>query len=196
MEKVKVTIVLDKLKKENSLNFRSRIIKPLKRYIDIKKKIINQRIINNSYFKIPQPATKSALDKNLRAKANSINPRETLIVFNQSPDFGNLLIALGNMANNEKGNPSAKPKPAIPAVNSIAPESPESEPARRVPKIGPVQEKETIARVTAMKKIPINPVLDSWFEDLFDHEDGSVNSKYPKKENAKTIKTKKNKIFK
>ena len=152
--------------------------------------------MNNSYFKIPRPATKSALDKNLRAKANSINPRETLIVFNQSPDFGNLLIALGNMANNEKGSPSAKPKPAIPAVNSIAPESPESEPARRVPKIGPVQEKETIARVTAMKKIPINPVLDSWFEDLFDHEDGSVNSKYPKKENAKIRNTKKNKIFK
>ena len=51
--------------------------------------------------------------------------------------------------------------PAIPAVNSIAPDSAEREPASRVPKIGPVQEKETIARVTAMKKIPINPVLDS-----------------------------------
>ena len=84
-----------------------------------------------------------------------------MIVFSQPPDFGSLLRTFGNMANKAKGNPRARPKPPIPAVNSHAPESPESEPANRVPRIGPVQEKETIANVNAIKKIPMNPVLDS-----------------------------------
>ena len=77
------------------------------------------------------------------------------------PDFGSLLRTFGNMANKAKGKPRAKPKPPIPAVNSHAPESPESEPANKVPKIGRVQEKDTIASGNAIKKIPINPVLDS-----------------------------------
>ena len=156
---------------------------------------MNQRAKNNSIFKIPQWATKSAFDKNLRASASSINPRVTFIVFSQPPDFGSLLRTFGNMANKAKGNPRAKPKPLIPAVNSHAPESPESEPANKVPKIGPVQEKETIANVNAIKKIPTNPVLDSWLVDLLVQEEGKVNSKYPKNENAKTRKTKKNRTF-
>ena len=156
---------------------------------------MNQSAKNNSIFKIPQWATKSAFDKNLSASASSINPRVTLIVFSQPPDFGNLFRTFGNMANKAKGNPRARPKPPIPAVNSHAPESPESEPANRVPRIGPVQEKETIANVNAIKKIPINPVLDSWLADLLVHEEGKVNSKYPKNENAKTRKTKKNRTF-
>ena len=35
-----------------------------------------------------QCPTKSEFEKNLKAKANSKNPKTTLVVFNQPPDFG------------------------------------------------------------------------------------------------------------
>ena len=56
-----------------------------------------------------------------------------------------------------KGKASANPKPPIPAVNCMAPPSEVKEPASNDPKIGPVHEKDTIARVSAIKKIPIIP---------------------------------------
>ena len=117
--------------------------------------------MKSSIFNNPQWATKSALDKNLSANANSINPRQTFIVFYQLPDFGICSSTFGNMANNAKGKPNAIPKPAIPAVNSQAPESPLSDPASSVPKIGPVHENETIAKVNAIKNIPTKPDFDS-----------------------------------
>jgi hypothetical protein len=52
--------------------------------------------------------TKSALDKNLNAKANSKNPSETFTVFNQPPDFGKEFIQPGNKANNLNGNAIAE----------------------------------------------------------------------------------------
>ena len=129
------------------------------------KKIISHNAIKSSIFNKFQWATKSALDKNLSASANSINPRQTFIVFNQLPDFGICSSTFGNIANKAKGKPNAKPKPAIPAVNSQAPESPLSDPARSVPKIGPVHENETIAKVNAIKNIPIKPDFDSLLTD-------------------------------
>ena len=56
------------------------------------------------------------------------------------------------MANKVNGSAKANPNPAIPCVNAQAP--PCKEPTNKVPSIGPVQEKETIAKVMAMKKIP------------------------------------------
>ena len=113
--------------------------------------------INTSRFKRSQWATRSALDKNLKAKANSKNPRITLVVFNQPPELGIDFSQFGNKANKVKGSAKAIPKPVIPALNCIAPPFAVKEPANRDPKIGPVQENETIARVKAIKKIPINP---------------------------------------
>jgi len=40
--------------------------------------------------------------------------------------------------------------------------------------IGPVQEKDTSAKVKAMKKIPIKPPLSAIRSDLLDHELGKV----------------------
>ena len=82
----------------------------------------------------------------------------------------------GNIANNEKGKPRAKPNPPIPAVNSQAPESPVNDPASREPKIGPVHEKDTMAKVSAIKNIPIIPAADSLFDDLLTQDEGRVNS--------------------
>ena len=112
---------------------------------------------NASIFKMPQCATRSALDKNLNAKASSRNPKITLVVLSHPPDFGNAPNMLGNKAKIAKGSPKARPKPVIPAVSCQAPPSTDKDPASKDPRIGPVQEKETMARVRAIKKIPINP---------------------------------------
>ena len=65
----------------------------------------------------------------------------------------------GNSANNAKGNAKAKPKPPIPIDSCMAPPSLDKEPPKREPKIGPVHEKETIASVSAIKKIPMIPPM-------------------------------------
>ena len=98
------------------------------------------------------------------------------------------------MANNVKGNANANPKPAMPWVNAQAP--PCNEPTNKVPSIGPVQEKETMAKVIAIKKMPPklpNPLLAS---ALLAMPLGNVISKKPKNEMAKKIKMIKKIIFK
>lgn len=92
------------------------------------------------------------------------------------PDFGSEFNQLGNKANNANGNASATPKPAIPAVSCIAPPSAVSDPANNDPKIGPVQEKETKARVTAIKKMPTIPPILEALSILLLHEEGKVSS--------------------
>ena len=119
--------------------------------------------------------TKSALDKNLRAKANSIKPRTTFTVFIQPPDFGKLAKMFGNKANNPKTIAQLKPNPAKAKVNNIGTfAEPVTALPNKLPKIGPVQENETITKVKAMKKIPIIPPASSAFEDLLAIELGNV----------------------
>ena len=149
-----------------------------------------------SLSKICQSITKSAIDKNLNAKANSINPNTTLTVFNHPPDFGKFPIILGNKANIINGNAKPSPKPSIAIVNNVAPPSVDKTPPITAPKAGPVQENETIISVKAIKKIPTNPPLFEALSTLFAREDGIVISKAPKNDIAKTTNTIKKKIFK
>ena len=61
-----------------------------------------------------------------------------------------------------------------------------------VPTIGPVHEKETIAKASAIKKIPIKPPRSACESTLVPHELGKVISKAPRNETAKiTSKAKK-----
>ena len=113
-----------------------------------------QIAINISLFSKPQCITRSAFERNLNAKASSIKPNTTFTVFSHPPDLGNELKRFGKSANKAKGNASANPNPAIPDVNCMAPPSADNEPASKDPKIGPVQENETSASVSAIKKIP------------------------------------------
>ena len=83
-------------------------------------KIKIQIPIKVSRFKSPNLITKSAFDKNLKAKANSKNHKITLVVFSHPPDFGKEVNQLGNKANNAKGKAKAAPKPVIPALNCMA----------------------------------------------------------------------------
>ena len=148
--------------------------------------------MNISRFTKPHCFTRSALERNFIAIATSKNPRTTFTEFNQPPDFGSECSQFGKMANTVNGSASANPKPASPAVNGHDPC--EAVPASNEPSMGPVHENETMARVNAMKKIPAVPSPERALA-LFAKPDGSVISKYPKKETANTIKTAKKNRF-
>ena len=109
--------------------------------------------------KVSQPPTKSALERNLKARATSAKPSTTLTLFNQPPLLGMLFRKPGKAAKRAKGKPRATPNPAIPAVNGQAP--PATDSTNKLPKMGPVQEKLTKARVRAMKKMPATPPVPS-----------------------------------
>ena len=125
---------------------------------------------------IPQFPTKSALDKNFKANANSKKPKVTLTLVIHPPDLGMDLRALGKKANNPKGSAKANPKPAIPKVSWSAPPSTVIEPASNEPNIGPVHEKDTIAKVSAIKKIPNTPPPAEAASERFPQLLGKVNS--------------------
>ena len=137
--------------------------------------MIIQIPMNNSLFSRKVLETKSALERNFRANANSINPKTTFKVFIQLPDFGRDCSAWGNKANVPKTIAHAKPNPAKAKVKSIGTSfAPETALPNKLPKIGPVHEKETITKVKAMKKIPITPPVSSALEDLLAIQLGSV----------------------
>ncbi len=131
-----------------------------------------------SRFRIPQCPTKSALDRNLNAKPNSKNPKNTFTVIIQPPDFGKPLNRPGNKANKAKGKANASPKPNMPTVKLVATSPPAKVVLpRRPPKIGPVHEKETRAKVSAIKKTPTTPsILEAEASILLLHEAGRFNS--------------------
>ena len=152
-----------------------------------------QSPIKISLFSIPHCFTLSAFAKNFIARATSINPKTTFTSFSQPPDFGIDWIQFGNMANNAKGKPKAMPNPAAPAVSGHAPWS--ATPVNKVPSIGPVQEKDTMARVNAIKKMPPQLPIPDFECARFTIPLGSVSSNKPKNDKANTIKMRKKIIF-
>ena len=143
-----------------------------------------QMAINNSRSSRCVCQTKSAVDRNFSANANSRNPRVTFTVFNHPPDEGKEFNHPGNAANKAKGMANAKENPNIPAAGpSNDPFDPAS--TNSVPIIGPVQEKLTKLKVNAIKNIPSIPPLFDALSALFTQLDGKVISKAPKKLAAK-----------
>ena len=63
------------------------------------------------------------------------------------------------------------------------------------PTIGPVQENDTSTNVRATKNTPARPPLLDFSSDLLSQELGSVISKAPKNEAAKSMKIRKKMIF-
>tara|TARA_A100001388_G_C28431274_1_gene339733 strand:+ start:274 stop:567 length:294 start_codon:yes stop_codon:yes gene_type:complete len=88
------------------------------------------------------------------------------------PEDGILDKILGKTDKIENGKAKANPKPDIAKVSSIGLLSFVIEPTKSDPSIGPVQEKETIARVKAIKNIPMK-LFDENESVLLDQEDGS-----------------------
>ncbi|GFR80727.1 hypothetical protein ElyMa_002323300 [Elysia marginata] len=132
--------------------------------------------MNTSLFNIPQCSTKSALERNLNAKASSKNPKITLSVPIHPPDLGRDFKTFGNTAKSAKGKAKAVPKPIIPKSSWPAFDVEDREPTNKLPKIGPVQEKETIANVNAMKKMPITPPVTDLESEILPHLPGKVSS--------------------
>lgn len=96
--------------------------------------------------------------KNLSPRASSINPRVVLNVFNQSPLLGNLFSNDGKRANRVKGRANAVEKAAI--VTMGVKKFPVTDLISTVPTIGEVHEKDTKTNVSAIKKIPPNPLYN------------------------------------
>ena len=69
----------------------------------------------------PQCSTKSAFDRNLKAKPSSKKPNIILNVFIHLPDFGKDFNIFGKRANTVKGSAKAIPKPSIPIESCRAP---------------------------------------------------------------------------
>src|SRR6218665_133454 len=159
-----------------------RVIFP-KRYNAKAPKIAIQIARNTSRSSKCNCNTRSALDKNLNAKASSKNPKNTFTVLSQPPDFGSEFNQPGNIANNMKGKAKANENPNIPIIGPITPFEAASN--NNVPTIGPVHENETIASAKAMNKIPTIPPRSACLSTLFAQEFGSMISKAPKNEAAK-----------
>src|SRR5690606_40350660 len=104
-------------------------------------------------------------------------PKTTFTVFIQPPDFGKLCSACGNKANSPNTIAQLNPNPASAKVSSIGTfAEPVTALPKRLPRIGPVHENETITSVSAIKKIPITPPASSALDDLLAMELGSVMS--------------------
>src|SRR5690606_20784179 len=117
--------------------------------------------------------TKSAFERNFKASPSSIKPKTTFTVFIQPPDFGKLCSACGKSAKSPKTIAQLNPNPAKANVSNIGMfAEPVTALPSKLPKIGPVQENETITKVSAIKKIPTIPPASSAFEDLFAMELG------------------------
>ena len=75
--------------------------------------------IKVSLSKMCKSKTKSALDRNLKASANSKKPKITFTKFYQPPGFGNEFNQPGNAAKKANGSAIAKEKPNIPIIGPI-----------------------------------------------------------------------------
>src|SRR5690554_6709518 len=129
--------------------------------------------------------TKSAFERNLKASASSKNPKTTFTELSHPPDCGSELSHPGKAAKSANGKAIAKLKPSIPIAGASPPR--EAASTMGLPTTGPVHENETKARTNAIKNIPINPPLSACESALLIHELGSVISKAPRNEMAKTI---------
>ena len=136
---------------------------------------------------------RSATEINFIANAISINPRTTFTEDIHPPAVGSEFNQDGKAANSANGKASAVENPSIPIsgptgiLPSITGPDPVAVSTSKVPITGPVQENETSASVKAIKNIPSIPPLSACASAFVPHEEGSVISKNPKKDNAKTI---------
>jgi hypothetical protein len=125
------------------------------------------------------------------AIAISKKPNTTFTEFSHPPDFGRDCNQFGKIANTVKGSASAKPNLQVLRLKARNLCRSTSEQGT---KYGPVHEKETIASVKAIKKIPTTSRPDRALA-LFANPPGNRISKYPKNDIANTTKMTKKKRF-
>src|ERR1035437_8936883 len=150
------------------------------------------KVRNTSRVRMCISYTKSALEANFKARANSNKPSVTLMVLSHPPDLGILFNQLGTMANKPKGSAKPNPKPKKPNKGPVGELVTKGS---KLPIKIPVQENETIDKVVAIKKMPRKPPLSLCVSILVSHELGSTIAKAPKKLIPKTSNIKKKKIL-
>ena len=111
----------------------------------------------------------------------------------QPPLYGNFFNIEGKNAKRVNGSANAVENANIVIIGDHT--SPEVDLISTEPTIGPVQEKDTSTKVRAIKKIPPIPPLSDCASLLFTRALGSVISKAPKNDAAKTINTTKKMRF-
>ena len=125
-----------------------------------------------------------------------MNPSTTFTTFIHPPDFGADFRRLGNIAKRVKGMARAIANPSIPMVGASMLPCVDTATSRK-PMIGPVQEKDTRVSVNAIRKMLSIPLVFSDFSSiLLLHEEGSVISKAPKNDAAKTTRRRQKKMLK
>ena len=151
---------------------------------------------NTSRSRMCQPYARSATERNFNAKASSIKPNTTLMVFIQEPDLGACFSQEGNRAKSVNGRANAKAKPNIPMAGPT--QLPDvAACTSKKPTMGAVQEKDTSTNVKAIRKIESNPVVEeALLSILLPHDSGSRSSNHPKKESANTTSSRKKKMLK
>jgi len=130
---------------------------------------------------------------NFRLNASIRKPRTTFTELSHPPDFGRRFNTAGKNAKIVKGIAKARPNANIPITGLRI--SPVAASTRRLPTIGPVQEKETITVVSARKKEAKAPPLSTLESAPVIHLFGRAISKAPKNETAKMTKSRKNIVF-
>ena len=108
--------------------------------------------------------------------------------------MGSLLSSEGKSARTVNGRAKATEKANI-VMMGCQKLPPDMELIRTLPTMGPVQEKETSTRVSAMKKMPPRPPLSDLVSVLFTSLLGIVMSNAPKNEAANIMNTMKKMIF-
>ena len=120
-----------------------------------------------------------------------MKPSTIFTELSHPPDFGIACKNDGNIAKRANGRASPRAKPPMPTAGPmIAPC--EAASTRRVPIIGPVQEKDTSTRVKAMKNMLTRPeVVSALLSMALAQRDGSFISNAPKNDIANTTRSRK-----
>ena len=117
------------------------------------------------------------------------------MVFIQLPDFGACFNHAGKSAKSVNGSANAMAKPNIPIAGPVMLPDVDTCTSRK-PMIGPVHEKDTNARVKAIKKILNIPLVEeALLSTALPHLSGRRISNHPKNDKAKTMSNRQKKIL-
>ena len=122
-----------------------------------------------------------------------MNPSTTFTELSHPPLLGSFLSIAGKNAKRVKGRAKATENASMVTIGLQ--NSPAVDLMSTDPTMGPVQENDTSTSVRAMKKMPAKPFESALASVLFTIHEGIVISKAPKNEAAKTMNTRKKRMF-
>ena len=122
-----------------------------------------------------------------------MNPSTTFTELSHPPLLGSFLSIAGKNAKSVNGSAKASEKASMVMIG--VQNSPAVDLMSTEPTMGPVQENDTSTSVRAMKKMPASHLESALESVLFTIHEGMVISNAPKNDAAKTMNTRKNRMF-